>query len=120
MTFLAALRHDRTTAPWFTEDAINGETFPLYVDKILVSTLQPGAAVITDKLGSHKGKAVRRAIRETGARLFYLPKYSADLNAIEQFFAKLRHWRRRAARRTTEAVQRYRSDPRNRLIGQVR
>ncbi|TIY10599.1 MAG: hypothetical protein E5V16_10960 [Mesorhizobium sp.] len=27
-------------------------------------------------LGSHKGKAVRRAIRSAGARLFLLPKYS--------------------------------------------
>src|ERR1700686_459479 len=53
---------------------------------------------------SHKGKAVRRAIRAAGARLFYLPKYSPDLNPIEQFFAKFKHWLRKAARRTTDAV----------------
>ena len=41
-----------------------------------------------DNLGSHKANAVRRAIRAVGARLFYLPKYSSDLNPIEQFFAK--------------------------------
>ena len=35
---------------------------------------------------------------------FYLPKYSPDLNQIEQFFAKFKHWLRKAARRTTEAV----------------
>ena len=57
-----------------------------------------------DNLGSHKGKVVRRAIRAAGARLFYLPKYSPDLNPIEQFFAKLKHWLRKAAQRTTEAV----------------
>jgi putative transposase len=28
------------------------------------------------------------------------------LNPIEQFFAKLKHWLRKAARRTTEAVYR--------------
>ena len=55
-------------------------------------------------LGSHKSKAVRRAIRAAGARLFYLPKYSPDLNPIEQFFAKLKHWLRKAASRTPEAV----------------
>jgi transposase len=39
-----------------------------------------------DNLGSHKVNAVRHAIRAAGARLFYLPKYSPDLNPIEQFF----------------------------------
>jgi transposase len=86
------------------EGPINGETFQLYVEKVLVPTLRPGDIVIMDNLGSHKGKAVRRAIRAAGARLFYLPKYSPDLNPIEQFFAKFKHWLRKAARRTTEAV----------------
>ena len=104
MTFLAALRHDRITAPWFIDEPINGATFQLYLEKVLVPTLQPGDIVIMDNLGSHKSKAVRHAIRAAGARLFYLPKYSPDLNPIEQFFAKLKHWLRKAAQRTTETV----------------
>src|SRR3979411_1940454 len=70
----------------------------------LVPTLRHGDIVIMDNLGSHKANAVRRAIRAAGARLFYLPKYSPDLNPIEQFFAKFKHWLRKAAQRTTEAV----------------
>ena len=35
---------------------------------------------------------------------FYLPKYSPDLNPIEQFFAKLKHRLRKAAKRSTDAV----------------
>jgi len=58
-----------------------------------------------DNLGSHKGKAVRHAIRMTGARLIFLPKYSPDLNPIEQDFAKLKHLLRKAAARTREAVR---------------
>ena len=104
MTFMAALRHDRITAPWFIEGPINGEAFLLYIEKVLVPTLQPGDIVIMDNLGSHKANAVRRAIRAAGARLFYLPKYSPDLNPIEQFFAKFKHWLRKTAQRTTEAV----------------
>ena len=57
-----------------------------------------------DNLGSHKGKAVRQAIRAAGAKLFFLPKYSPDLNPIEQVFAKLKHLLRKAAARTVEAV----------------
>jgi transposase len=43
-----------------------------------------------DNLGSHKGKVVRQLARSAGAKLFFLPKYSPDLNPIEQAFAKLR------------------------------
>jgi transposase len=57
-----------------------------------------------DNLGSHKGKGVRRAIRAAGAHLFFLPKYSPDMNPIEQFFSKLKHWPRKASKRTAEAV----------------
>ena len=48
--------------------------------------------------------SARKAIRTAGAKLFFLPKYSPDLNPIEKFFAKLKHWLRKAARRTVDAV----------------
>ena len=57
-----------------------------------------------DNLGSHKGKPVRDAIRATGAKLFFLPKYSPDLNPIERLFAKLKHLLRKAARRTKDTI----------------
>ena len=70
----------------------------------MVPTLKSGDLVIMDNLGSHKGKAIRRAIRSAGARLFFLPKYSLDLNPIEQVFAKLKHLLRNAASRTLESL----------------
>src|SRR5689334_13555622 len=57
----------------------------------LLPTLRPGDIVIMDNLGSHKGKAARQLIRSVGAKLFFLPKYSPDLNPIEQAFAKFKH-----------------------------
>jgi transposase len=104
MTFLAALRHDRIEAPWFLEGPIDGESFRRYVEKVLLPTLRPGDIVIMDNLGSHKGRIVRQLIRSAGAKLFFLPKYSPDLNPIEQVFAKLKHFLRKAAARTVEAV----------------
>jgi transposase len=104
MTFLAALRHDRIDAPWVVDGPINGELFRLYVEKVLVPTLKPGDIVILDNLGSHKSKAARAAIRAAGARLFFLPPYSPDLNPIEQVFAKLKHLLRKAAERTLDAT----------------
>ena len=104
MTFLAALRRDRIDAPWLIDGPINGERFRLYVEEVLVPTLRPGDIVILDNLGSHKGQAPRRAIRAAGARLLFLPKYSPDLNPIEQVFAKLKHLLRKAALRSSDAV----------------
>lgn len=102
LTFLAALRHDRIDAPCVLDGPINGESFAAYVEQFLVPTLSPGDIVIMDNLGSHKGVAVRKAIRAVGAKLLFLPPYSPDLNPIEQLFAKLKLLLRKAAKRTVE------------------
>ena len=104
LTFLAALRRDRIDAPCVIDGPINGESFLAYVEQVLLPTLKPGDIVIIDNLGSHKGKAVRHAIRAAGAKLFFLPPYSPDLNPIEQVFAKLKALLRKAAERTVEAT----------------
>jgi transposase len=106
LTFLAALRCDRIEAPCVIDGPINGATFLAYVEQVLLPTLKSGDIVIMDNLGSHKGKAVRRAIRAAGAKLFFLPPYSPDLNPIEQVFAKLKTLLRKAAERTVEATWR--------------
>ena len=104
MTFLAALRCDRIEAPWLLDGPINGEKFRLYVEKVLVPTLSPNDVVCMDNLGSHKGRMVRRAIRAAGAKLFFLPKYSPDLNPIEQVYSKFKHLLRKACARDFDAV----------------
>jgi hypothetical protein len=83
LTFLGALRHDRLTAPCVVDGPINGLYFRAYVEQVLVPALQPGDIVVMDNLGSHKSAAVRQMIRAAGARLWYLPAYSPDLNPIE-------------------------------------
>ena len=104
LTFLAALRCDRIDAPCVIDGPINGQSFLAYVEQLLVPALKPGDIVIIDNLGSHKGKAVRRSIRAAGAKLFFLPPYSPDLNPIEQVFAKLKTLLRKAAERTVDAT----------------
>ena len=104
MTFLAALRHNRIDAPFLFDGPINRASFLAYVEQVLAPTLGPGDLVLADNLPCHKRREVRRAIRAAGARLFLLPKYSPDLNPIEQVFAKLKHLLRRAAARSREAV----------------
>jgi hypothetical protein len=54
-------------APCVLDGPINGERFKAYNAQFLVPTLKPGAMVIMDNLGSHKGYAVRLAIRRREA-----------------------------------------------------
>src|SRR6516165_5912744 len=85
-TFLAALRHDRITAPAVFDGPINGATFLAWVQQCLVPMLRPGD------------------IEAAGAVLRYLPPYSPGFNPIEQLFAKLKTLLRKAAARTLDAL----------------
>ena len=105
-TFIAALRHDRITAPCVFDGAINGARFLAWVEQALVPALLEDDIVIMDNLGSHKVKGVREAIKAVGATPLYLPPYSPDLNPIEQVFAKLKANLRKVGARTVEDLWR--------------
>lgn len=104
MTFLAGLRVEGMIAPCVIDGPINGPMFLAWVAQFLVPSLRVGDIVVLDNLGSHKGRAVHRAIRDAGAHRLLLPPYSPDLNPIEQAFAKLKTLLRKADERSTEAV----------------
>jgi len=95
VTFIAALRNNRVTAPFVLEGAMNGETFKAYVEQFLA--LKKGDIVFMDNASVHMVEGVEEAIEARGAILFYLPAYSPDLNPIEQFFAKLKSMLRKIA-----------------------
>ena len=107
LTFVGALRCDRFTAPCVFDGPINGVCFRAYVEQLLVPTLKHGDIVVMDNLGSHKSKAVRAAIKDAGARLWFLPKYSPDLNPIEQTFAQIKHWMRMAQKKNPDDIWRH-------------
>jgi transposase len=105
LTFVAGLRCGGITAPCILDGPINAESFLAWVMQFLVPILRPGDIVVMDNLSSHKAPAIRRAIRTAGAKLFYLPPYSPDLNPIEQAFSKLKTLLRKANARSFEQVQ---------------
>lgn len=107
LTFLGALRYDQLTAPCVFDGPINGLCFRAYVEQQLVPVLKPGDIVIMDNLGSHKSAAIRKSIRAAGAKLWFLPPYSPDLNPIEQAFSKIKHWMRLAQKRTVDDTWRH-------------
>ena len=103
-TFIAAFRLDGIVAPCVVDGAINGDIFRAWTEQFLAPTLRPGDIVVMDNLGSHKSAAVRQVIEAKGAQLRFLPPYSPDFNPIEQLFAKLKAYLRKAAARTLKAL----------------
>ena len=97
LTFIAARRHNRVTAPFVCEGAMNGETFKAYVEQFLAPTLKRGDIVFMDNVSVHKVDGVEQAIESRGAIPFYLPAYSPDFNPIEQLFSKLKAMLRKIA-----------------------
>src|SRR5262245_57980909 len=82
---------------------INGEWLRTYVEKVLA----PDAAARRHRNPgqSQLAQGRRRARDRRGARRqAALPRYSPDLNPIEQLFAKLKALLRKAAARTVEAL----------------
>lgn len=103
-TFIAALRHDRITAPMLLDGPMDGNSFIEYVQHVLAPELKQGDMVICDNLSSHKVAGVRDAIEARGAELLYLPAYSPDLNPIEMAFSKLKAILRQHSERSFQGL----------------
>lgn len=104
-TFLAALRHDRITAPCVIDGPINGESFGADVEQVLVPTRQPGdrryaQSQLPQRDRDPPGYPRRRCTARLPAALQSGPQ------SIEQVFAKLKILLRKAEKRTIEGVWR--------------
>ena len=106
ITFVAALRHNKMTAPMVIEGAMNGEMFLAYVEQCLVPTLKRNDIVVVDNFAAHKMAGIREAIEKVGATLRFLPKYSPDLNPIEMPYSKFKAFLRKVAARTVPGLNR--------------
>ena len=106
ITFIAGPRRRAMVAPFMLDGPMNATSFMAYLKRCLVPTLKRGDIVMMDSLPVHKVAGVREAIEAAGARLRYLPKYSPDLNPIEQAFSKLKAHLRKSAERTIPRLSR--------------
>ena len=104
ITFVAALRHNKMTAPMVVDGPMTGEMFLAYVEQCLVPTLKRNDIVVMDNFQVHKVAGVREAIEKARATLRYLPKYSPDLNPIEMPYSKFKTFLRKVAERTVPGL----------------
>ena len=104
MTFIAALRHDRLTAPMLLDGPMTGQSFIAYVEQMLAPTLKRGDILVMDNVPTHRVRGVREAVAIRGVNVPEFPPYSPDLNPIEQSFAKLKALLRKAGARSPRQI----------------
>jgi transposase len=98
-TMIAAVGAGGPRAPFLLEGAIDGASFRVYVERVLVPELKPGDIVVMDNLSSHKDSDARQLIQAAGAEVLELPPYSPDFNPIEKMWSKVKAWLRDAKAR---------------------
>lgn len=85
-------------------DATSAEVFCEYVRHVLIPTLRPGDIVVLDNLSAHKDAEALDLIRAAGAKVWFLPPYSPDLNPIEKMWSKIKEFLRAAKARTFDTL----------------
>jgi transposase len=103
-TMISSMRLDGSTACMVVDGATNKDIFKAYVEQILLPTLETGDIVVMDNLSAHKNQKVRDLIESVGARLWFLPPYSPDLNPIEKMWRKIKAILRTLKARTEELL----------------
>jgi transposase len=104
-TLIASLSLAGMGAAMILEGSANTIAFEIYVEQLLLPSLQAGQIVVMDNLRAHKGERVRQAIEAKGCQVLFLPGYSPDFSPIEETFSKLKTSLRRAGTRTREGLE---------------
>ena len=104
VTMVAALRHDRVTAPMLLKGPMTGESFRAYIFRVLAPTLKRGDIVVMDNVPLHRTRGVREALERLGAIVPEFPAHSPDLNPIEQPIGKLKAFLRKLEPRTWRSL----------------
>ena len=103
-TLVATLGWKEVTAPGVLEGAMDRVAFEAYVRSQLLPTLRRGDIVVLDNLSAHTGEPIRQLIEARGARVQFLPPYSADFNPIELCWSKIKTALRAAKARTFDTL----------------
>ena len=103
-TMISSVRLDGSTACMTIDGATDTEVFRTYVGAVLLPTLKAGDIVVMDNLTPHKNEETLALIESVGARVWFLPAYSPDLNPIEKMWSKVKQALRSMEPRTHEEL----------------
>lgn len=92
---IGALLNQQLLTVSLFEQAIDADTFLMWLSEDLLPQLPPASVLIMDNATFHKRLDIQQQIQQAGHTLEYLPTYSPDLNPIEHKWAQAKAYRRR-------------------------
>lgn len=104
ITVIGALTAAGLQAVMTVRGGTSKDVFLATVQQVLLPLLQPGDRVVLDNLAAHKDPRVKLLVEQAGAKLYFLPPYSPDLNPIELAWAWVKARLKTAAASTEQAV----------------
>ena len=97
---LSAINADGRIPTMVYEGGTDVSAMETFVDWQLRPVLRPGDIVVMDNLAAHKSTSVVNIIETAGAKAWFLPTYSPDMNPIEQIWSKVKNTLKRIAPRS--------------------
>ena len=92
ISMVAGWSDRQVVAPMTFTGYCNTVLFEAWVEQVLVPALNPHQVVVMDNASFHKSNRIRELIEQAGCELLFLPPYSPDLNKIEKYWARLKHY----------------------------
>lgn len=103
-TMLSAINADGRMPSLVFEGGTDVPAMKAFMEHLLLPELQPDDIVVMDNLAAHKSQGVVQLIESAGAKAWFLPAYSPDLNPIEQIWAKVKSLLKTFAARTDKQL----------------
>jgi len=104
-SIIGVLGLEGVVTSFMTEDTINGDLFLAFIKEFMCPLLKEGDVLFMDNSSIHKVSGIKEAIEAEGALLIYLPRYSPDLNPIEEMWSKVKSYLRKVGAKTSQALQ---------------
>jgi len=90
--------------PIVFEGTLNKEVFGEYLKTQVAPTLAEDDILLMDNCSVHCAKSVKEIVKKCNINVWYLPKYSPDLNPIELMWAYIKAILRKLKARTIDKL----------------
>jgi transposase len=105
LSVIGALGLQGIVAALSVEGAVDTDVFDVFVRRVLVPALTPGAVVLLDNLNVHHASCIHQAVRAAQGQVIFLPSYSPDFSPIEPCWSKVKTALRGVAARTRHRLE---------------
>lgn len=105
LSVIGALGLQGMVAALSVEGAVDTDVFDVFVRRVLVPALTPGAVVLLDNLNVHHASCIEQAVQAAQGQVLFLPSYSPDFSPIEPCWSKMKTALRGAAARTRHRLE---------------